>query len=115
MRNALDPYIRECLNDKKKFQFNALDKAILLDRSKECGLPEERIINAWNIFENTIWSEAEFIAELKPNVPKIDELFRLWKGTPLQNLELTSVGMAIGHANAVRVTGFDADLSIWIK
>jgi hypothetical protein len=55
------------------------------------------------------------LAELKPNVPKIDELFRLWKGTPLQNLELTSVGMAIGHANAVRVTGFDADLSIWIK
>jgi hypothetical protein len=55
------------------------------------------------------------IALLAPHVPDIEQLFDLWQNTPLKNLKLNSVGIAIGHANAVRVTGFNAPLSAWIK
>jgi hypothetical protein len=34
--------------------------------------------------------------------------------TPIPNLTLTSVGMAIAHANIKKRSGRDFDLSIWI-
>jgi hypothetical protein len=39
----------------------------------------------------------------------------VWTNTPLKGFKLTSLGIAIGHANARRVVGFDAPLDIWIK
>lgn len=44
----------------------------------------------------------------------LQDLFDLWNKTDLHNFSLTSVGMALGHANIKRLTGF-ADLSIWVQ
>ena len=50
-----------------------------------------------------------------PSVPEIRRLDQLWHSTPLKNLSLTTVGIAIGHANLARLSGFKSDLSIWIQ
>ncbi|KWF14008.1 LPO_1073/Vpar_1526 family protein [Burkholderia ubonensis] len=42
-------------------------------------------------------------------------LFRTWNTSPVQHYVLTSVGQAIGHANAVRRHLMNADLGVWIK
>jgi hypothetical protein len=42
------------------------------------------------------------------------QLFELWSRTPILNSMLTSVGIAIAHANIKKRTGCDFDLSIWI-
>jgi hypothetical protein len=57
---------------------------------------------------------AELRAELIAALPWMAQLFDLWDSTPIPNLTLTSVGIAIAHANIKKRTGCDFDLSIWI-
>ena len=116
-KNAFDntDLVRPCLHDTEKLQLNAVQRDFFLELAAGTGLNPDQINNVWNMFANTVWSEQDLIANVSPHVPEIGELFRLWKNTPLNNLQLTSVGIAIAHANLAGITGFDADLSIWIK
>jgi len=43
------------------------------------------------------------------------QVFDVWEGSFMQNLSLTSVGVAIAHANIKRHIGEFTDLSIWIN
>jgi hypothetical protein len=43
------------------------------------------------------------------------ELFESWSDSNMQHLTLTSVGIAIGHANIKRIVGEFSNLSIWIN
>jgi hypothetical protein len=47
-------------------------------------------------------------------MPEAVDLVALWSDTLLNRMQLTSVGMAIGHGYWRRETGADAPLSIWI-
>lgn len=57
---------------------------------------------------------AEIRAELIAALPWMAQLFDLWDSTPIKNLTLTSVGIALAHANMKKRTGRDFDLSIWL-
>lgn len=57
---------------------------------------------------------AELRAELIAAMSWMAQLFELWDQTPIKNLTLTSVGIALAHANIKKRTGHDFDLSIWI-
>jgi hypothetical protein len=45
----------------------------------------------------------------------MSDCFEIWFASPMKNLTLTSVGIAIGHANIKRFAGEFANLSIWIN
>ena len=47
--------------------------------------------------------------------PYLADLFDIWSESAMKNFTLTSVGIAIGHANIKRLVGEFADLSIWIN
>ena len=47
--------------------------------------------------------------------PYMAEVIEIWSNSPMQTFTLTSVGMAIGHANIKRLIGEFAILSIWIN
>jgi hypothetical protein len=47
--------------------------------------------------------------------PYMSDVFEIWSQSPMKNFTLTSVGIAIGHANVKRLVGEFADLSIWIN
>jgi len=47
--------------------------------------------------------------------PYMSGLFETWLESEMRHFVLTSVGIAIGHANIRRVVGEFADLSIWIN
>lgn len=104
-----------CLNDSSKCQFRALSRSAFEQSTKSLDVAQDALINVWNLFEGTMWSNQEIIANVTRLVPEIAEMFRLWDSTPLKHLTLTSVGIAIAHANLVRTANFNADLSIWIK
>jgi hypothetical protein len=104
-----------CLIDATKFQFHARSRDDFHKVAAQIALSKDELNNLWNALEGTMWSKEELIENLKTRVPSIGELFRLWNETPIERLTLTSVGIAIAHANSVRVTKLDADLSIWIK
>jgi hypothetical protein len=112
-KTALDNFIIPCINDASKLQ----PSAIRFDVWKEIALPssglsEQELQNVWNLFESTI---PDLVKRTTDAVPELAELFNIWKATPLKQFSLTSVGIAIGHANAARVIGLTASLDVWIK
>ncbi len=53
----------------------------------------------------------DFLVDLRPQMAR---LFDVWNDTSMKHMTLTSVGIAIAHANIKRQTGASFDLSIWI-
>jgi hypothetical protein len=66
-------------------------------------------------FELGVFTDEEAREELVRRAPGIEELLAAWSDSMLQNMTLTSVGLAIGHGYWRRVTGGTAPLSIWIS
>lgn len=112
MKHALDPFLLPCLNDPTLLQPNALTFEIFKGYKDRTGLTEDQLRNVWGAFQGTIPNIPDL---LRPRVPDIDLLFEVWNSTPARQLSLTSTGIAIGHANASRVVGFNAQLQTWIK
>jgi hypothetical protein len=57
--------------------------------------------------------------EIKKHITKerdyMETIFELWEKSSLGHFALTSVGIAIGHANVKKNVGEFTDLSIWIN
>lgn len=104
-----------CLNDPNKLQLKAINKETFLKEAASSGLNESELTNVWNMFESTFWNGEEFLSKVEKHVPEIRELIELWNKSGIANLNLTTVGIAIGHSNLVRIAKLDADLGIWIK
>jgi hypothetical protein len=115
--DALDnpKLIRRCLHDAGKWQLNALNKEVFSKEAGACGLPQDVIERIWSFFEGTLWSDEEFVSNISQRLPEFSSLSKLWRDTKLAHFEINTVGIAIAHANARRVTTLDADLGIWIK
>jgi len=103
-----------CLNDKTKFQLNALNKEHALTILGEKDLAPEQCDALANLFESKLMSLSSIEALVIPFAPEFKTLMNLW-GKTLENINLTAVGIAIGYINAKRIHPLNADLSIWIK
>jgi hypothetical protein len=113
-KTAMDALIIPCLNDASKLQPAAIRFDVLKEKAaaQKVDLTEGELQNVWNLFEGTMTDIPGRISSLVAEAPL---LFDVWNNTQLKNLSLTSVGIAIGHANATQVIGLDAPLNIWIK
>ncbi|MDF1997604.1 LPO_1073/Vpar_1526 family protein [Peribacillus frigoritolerans] len=71
-----------------------------------------------SIFKNkfpNILDEVNVTDKLLATDQNIGKVQHYWQNSIVKNSTLTSVGIAIAHANFVNKTGILADLSIWIK
>lgn len=68
-----------------------------------------------SVFAQNRLSADEIRAKSTEVRPYLASLFDLWNKTELHNFMLTSVGIALGHANTKRMTGEFANLSIWVQ
>jgi len=113
---GMDPrFFTRCLNEASKVQVNALNKGTL-DNALEANLvsSEDRAkISA--LFDVGKMSDAEVRAKCVEIRPYMSGLFDTWSESAMKNFTLTSVGIAIGHANVKRLVGEFANLSIWIN
>jgi hypothetical protein len=106
----------KCLHDQDRIQLDAVHKAQFEERARTAGGDSERIINVWGAFESTLWDRETLITRMEQDIPECRRLFEIWESSGLSQATLTSVGIAIAHANVTRVAAdFKADLSIWIK
>lgn len=105
--------IGPCLNDPANIQIMARNHDEYMKKASATGLPENVLNNVWNMFKGTFWTKDELLDRV--GEPELTQLYLLWETTAIHSLNLTSVGLAIGHANAKRVCAMEADLSIWIK
>ena len=80
----------------------------------ELGLSEDQEAQLGRLAVANSIGPARVLDELRPLVPDIDELRKAFEETALMRVQPTTVGTAIAHANARRVTGEQAPLSVWI-
>lgn len=104
-----------CFHDNQKLQLSCYDDANLETMSKERGFSDDEIIKLKNLVERTTMPANKIKELLIQAIPAMTKIFEIWDNSPLKSLELTSVGVAIAHANYRRKTGETMDLSIWIK
>ncbi len=104
-----------CLNDPSKTQVNALNKDGLSKKFEEVGVTEEDRSKISALFELGKMSETEIRDKCIEVRPYMADIFDCWESSSMGRLTLTSVGIAIGHANIKRFAGEFADLAIWIN
>ena len=104
-----------CINDPSKMQVNANSKESLeIKFEKFQIIPEDRgkIIK---LFDKNKMNETEIKEKCIEIKPYMATLFDVWSNSAMKRFSLTSVGIAIGHANIKRLIGEFTDLSIWIN
>lgn len=104
-----------CLNDLSKLQVRANSKENLEKYLDAEGVSPEDRAKILELFDLGKMSEPEIKEKVISIRPYMAEVFETWSNSPMQTFTLTSVGMAIGHANIKRLIGEFASLSIWIN
>lgn len=104
-----------CLNDETKWQVKANSKESLEKHLDAQGVSSEDRAKILALFDLDKMSELEIKEKLIAIRPYMAEVLETWSNSPMKTFTLTSVGMAIGHANIKRLTGEFASLAIWIN
>ena len=104
-----------CLNDPTKFQVRANNKTILEQNLEANDIKPEDRAKIVALFDVGKMSQPEIREKCIAIRPFMESVFDTWSNSPMKSFTLTSVGMAIGHANIKRLVGEFASLSIWIN
>lgn len=111
----LQQFIMPCLNDPTKFQICLQSKEKVEELGHKIGLTIDEIRNITNLQESRTMTENEVSDLLVSIEPSMYDLIKLWDKSQIKNMTLTSVGIAIAHANCSRKQNIKIDLKIWIN
>lgn len=106
-------FFRQCLTDPEKLQVNALDAEAAAATATQAGFPELSEDLA-QLLRTNIKARDIVEAQVIALVPELAVLADRWTSTPMRNLGLSSVGIALAHANWTRLAGKSTGLAIWI-
>jgi hypothetical protein len=104
-----------CINDRQKFQVRALNETQLnsyLDRHSISSDEKAKIVELFFLNKMNENQISEKVISVRPYMT---EIFSKWRNSALQKFTLTSVGIAIGHANIKRLIGNFTNLQEWIN
>ena len=104
-----------CLNDPSKLQVRANNHDVLKELMDGIGIPESDRPKITSLFDLNKMNNNEIKEKIVEISPCMKNIFETWESSALKNFTLTSVGIAIGHANIKRLVGEFSDLSIWIN
>lgn len=107
--------IVRCLHDPGKLQINAIREDVLREEATKENMDKddvEKLVQLNNSFAMNRDEVRHYIEDFRPYMKNI---FDVWINSFMKNMKLTSVGIAIGHANAKKMIGEFTDLSIWIN
>lgn len=113
--NLNDKLFIPCLNNPEKLQINHISKDSFVKEMENLKISHEDRTKLLELFDLNKMDDSEIREKCIEIRPYMKDLIDKWTNTNLQNLELSSVGIAIGHANIKRIIGNFADLSIWIN
>lgn len=108
------PIFRACLNDPGKKQVNALNEDAIKTEAARCQVTADDIPKLIALQNEHLMNEDQICNAIIQARPHMEKVFDTWKET-MSHFTLTSVGIAIGHANIKKSAGEFTDLSIWIN
>lgn len=104
-----------CFHHPEKMQINRMDDTGLEEALNGANFDEEAKGKLRTIFTKYTMNNTEIKEFLISLDPRLEKIFNTWYNSMFKKMELTSVGVAIAHANYRRKIGETMDLSIWIK
>lgn len=109
-----------CLDDSNRNQVAALNQDVFEEKITPLNLLEDEKGRLVALFSEGMMLPDMVRSKLVLHAPFLEKIFASWlpvdgKNAGLGQFHLTSVGMAIGHANIKRHIGEFAPLSIWIN
>jgi hypothetical protein len=111
----LSQLLVKCDRDANKLQFNILNVEKLREQLKQRGVSDQKTEQIIGFYNAHLVSDGELKDYLISIDPLMAKLFENWDKSGISHFTLTSVGIAIAHANVRRRTGMSADLGIWIN
>ena len=107
--------LRPCVRDNSLFQFNATGFEVLKNKAKANGISETEYTKIEGFWKKYLISDEELKKDLVNKNESMAIIYDVWENSPMKNMRLTSVGIAIAHAYTHSKTGDSDDLSIWIN
>jgi hypothetical protein len=107
--------VTRCLRNPAKFEISAINDEAIDLTGKNCGLTENQIKQLKDLQNANLLSKEEVERLLENMNPKFKELLQTWNNSGLGRLQLTTVGIALAHANITKTLGIKLDLGVWIK
>lgn len=104
-----------CLNDQAKLQVKALNREGLKRYLEELAVSAEDAAKIASLFDLNLMTHHEIREKCVSLRSYMSVVFEFWSNSSAKSFTLTSVGMAIGHANIKRFAGEFGNLSIWIN
>ena len=108
-------FLMDCVNKQGNLQVRAQNSAALMSMYEEHGVDEGTRKKIDRLFEMGQMSQAEVRAKCVALRGYMKQVFAFWASCEMKSFTLTSVGIAIGHANMKRIAGEFSDLSQWIN
>lgn len=108
-------YVMQCLNDTSKYQVNAMSLDSLNKRLVAESVSENEANYIRELFGYNKMTPEEMKKKIIELRPYMVDFYEIWEKSSMKSFQLTSVGIAIGHANLRKNLGNFADLSIWIN
>jgi hypothetical protein len=108
------PMIGPCLNDQNKRQVFALNEKSLKEEAASHGVPSDDVPKLIALQKEHFLSDPEIRNKIIKERVYMERVFDTWQEV-LNRFTLTSVGIAIGHANIKKSVGEFTDLSTWIN
>lgn len=93
------------LQNSALMQIRALDNEVLYKNCRELNVEEPVIEKIKNLQNTHLLNEDEVKKYLISIGTSAEQLLQIWSKSPLQNMTLTSVGIAIAHANIIKKMG----------
>lgn len=114
-KNKFPSLIIPCLHDKTLYQVSAIDDEVLDQEMNKLKVPDDLKPKFKQVFNKSTMNGNQVKELLIKNAPIMEKIFEVWSNSKFKNFDVSSVGIAIAHANFRRRTGQTLDLSIWIN
>ncbi|MDT0690637.1 hypothetical protein RM549_12630 [Salegentibacter sp. F188] len=114
-KNNFPSLIMPCLHNKSLYQISTIDDEVLDQEMGKLNVPDAQKLKFKQIFNKSTMNATEVKNLLIKTNSCMKRVFKTWNNSRFKNFEVSSVGIAIAHANYRRRTGCTLDLSIWIN
>lgn len=111
----LDDILIPCFhNPEERFQLGAIDTKFLIEKLEKKGNKKEDIDALTNLFQKSTMNESKVREKLGEIDPDVEKFIHIWENSVLKRFEISSVGIAIAHANFRRRIGESFELTQFI-
>jgi hypothetical protein len=107
--------VTNCLQDSSKLQINAINENTLSHFCEKYGVSNDDLDKLKQLFNFAPMTDIEVEDYITGVRPGLQKLFDAWKNSQISKMTLTTVGIAVAHANFRRRTGQQLELSMWVK